>query len=159
MVQRMMALIVLVLLWWSPVQGGNAVVKLPGTPEQIAFYSRYDFPAPEDNFIYYINENLLFSSIPTLAEADPWMWRGFKSRRRFARMVRTRRRHVQYETARTLGHRLKRVVKGHNELNAYLAALPGGPMAPLTLDLTAPADLNTARQILKRMGVVLGSDK
>ncbi len=137
---------------------GTAVI-LPGTLEQFAYYAKYEFPSPERDFIFYINENLLFFRIPTMAEANPWLWQSFKTRKRFEQMIRTRQVHVQYESARTQDYRLQKAVKAHKELKTYLSTITDNPMDELSLDLTSPETYEKARRILKLMGVELDTDK
>ncbi len=137
----------------------GAVVKLPGTLEQIAYYAKYEFPSPEEDFIFYINENLLFYSLPQLAEVNPWFWRSFKTRRRFQQMIQTRQVYIQYEKARTQDYRMQKAVKTHKALKAYLSKISNTSMGLVSLDLTTPRGYDTARQILKLMGVTLHTDK
>jgi len=163
-VHRMIILIFLLLmpfpiLGMQSVHSKGAVVKLPGTLEQIAYYAKYEFPSPEEAFIFYINENLLFYSIPQLAEVNPWLWRSFKTKKQFQQMIRTRQVHIQYEKARTQEHRMQKAVNTHKALKAYLSKISNTPMDPVFLDLTTPRGYDTARQILKLMGVTLYTDK
>ncbi len=140
-------------------QKDGAEVKLPGTLYQVANYAKYEFPSPEQDFIFYLNENLLFYRIPKLSEVNPWVWLGFKTRQRFQQLIRTRQAHNQYESARTQSHRLKKAVKSHKGLKKYLATISGSAMGPVSLDLTSPGNYAAARHILKLMGVGLYTDK
>ena len=164
MVYRLIILIFLLLLPFpipgvQSIHSEGAAVKLPGTLEQIAYYARYEFPSPEADFIFYINENLLFYSIPQLADVNPWLWRSFKTRKQFQQMIRTRQAHIQYEKARTQVYRMQKAVKTHKALKAYLSKISSTSMDPVSLDLTTPRDYDRARQILKLMGVTLYSDR
>lgn len=132
---------------------------LPGTLEGFAYYAKYEFPSPEQDFIFHINENLLFFHIPTLEEVNPWLWQSFKTRKRFEQMIRTRHVHVQYESARTQNYRLQKAVKSHEALKTYLSTTAVNPMDALSLDLTSPEAYEKARRILKLMGVELNTDK
>gem|GEM_PF-689780 len=160
-----MTILIFLLLLPFPIPGvqsihsEGAVVKLPGTLEQIAYYAKYEFPSPEADFIFYINENLLFYSIPQLAEVNPWLWRSFKTRKQFQQMIRTRQAHIQYEKARTQVYRMQKAVNTHKALKAYLSKISRTPMGQVSLDLTTPRGYDTARQILKLMGVTLYSDR
>ena len=161
LLHRMIILIFLLLLPFPVhcVQNQGAVVKLPGTLEQIAYYAKYEFPSPGEDFIFYIDENLLFHRIPPLAEMNPWLWQSFRFRRRFRQMMLTRLVYIRSEKARTQEYRLQKAVKTHKALKTYLSKISNSSIEPVSLDLTIPRDFHTARQILKLMGVVLYIDK
>ena len=86
-----MIILIFLLLLPLPVHGvpkDGTEVKLPGTLNQVTHYAKFESPSPEEDFIFYLNENLLFYSIPKLSEVNPWVWIGFKTRKRFQQLIR-----------------------------------------------------------------------
>jgi hypothetical protein len=107
----------------SPKTLAGEAVSVPGDANRLCYYSNFFYNFPTDDFLYYLNERMLFSEPPdgTLA----------KDRLRII---------------------LLGVAYKHKDLKSYVSTLEPDENGRIVLDLDNPDQFQTAVQLLEHMG-------
>ena len=129
-----------------------ASVKLPGKLSHFVSYLR-TYAAAEENFIYYLNETLLFEQMPDFDEISALYLRNVTKKRRKEYLYPRIRKGYNNFVKMTLTHRIKKIFSSHREIKKYLVNLTGDPSEAISLDLKHPQERVVAELLLKRMGL------
>ncbi|UCH95101.1 MAG: hypothetical protein JSV88_33285 [Candidatus Aminicenantes bacterium] len=134
-----------------------AQVKLPGSLVNFISYLK-SYSATEKNFIYYLNDTLLFEQMPDLEKIRERALQGVINLRQRQEIFRGTRKLYKNNLKMTLNHRIKRIVSSHRTLKEYLAQLTKDPEKPVSLDLNHPQEYLEAELLLKLTGLMVQKD-